>query len=47
MLDSICEQSTQAIKDGHSLVILSDRKINSNRNAVSSLLASSAVHQAS
>ena len=45
MLDSICEQSTQAIKDGHSLVILSDRKINSNRNAVSSLLASSAVHR--
>ena len=45
MLDSICEQSTQAIKDGHSLVILSDRNINSNRNAVSSLLASSAVHR--
>ena len=35
MLDSICEQSTQAIKDGHSLVILSDRNLNSDRNAVS------------
>ena len=42
--DSICEQSTQAIKDGHSLVILSDRNIDTNRNAVSSLLASAAVH---
>ena len=45
MLDSICEQSTQAIKDGHSLVILSDRNIDANRNAVSSLLASAAVHR--
>ena len=45
MLDSICAQSTQAINDGHSLVILSDRKINSHRNAVSALLASSAVHR--
>ena len=45
MLDSICEQSTQAIDDGHSLVILSDRKINASRNAVSALLASSAVHR--
>ena len=45
MLDSICEQSTQAIEDGHSLVVLSDRNIDSKRNAVSSLLASSAVHR--
>jgi glutamate synthase (NADPH/NADH) large chain len=45
MLDSICQQSTQAINDGHSLVILSDRNINSSRNAISSLLASSAVHR--
>ena len=45
MLDSICTQSTQAINDGHSLVVLSDRKIDSQRNAVSALLASSAVHR--
>ena len=45
MLDSICAQSTQAINDGHSLVVLSDRKIDSQRNAVSALLASSAVHR--
>ncbi len=45
MLDSICQQSTQAINDGHSLVILSDRNLNSDRNAVSALLASSAVHR--
>jgi hypothetical protein len=36
---------TISIKDGHSLIILSDRKINENRVALSSLLASSALHR--
>ena len=45
MLDDICQQSSQAIKNGHSLVILSDRKVNSSRGAISALLASSAVHR--
>ena len=45
LLDEICQQGSQAIKDGHSLIILSDRTIDENRIAVSSLLASSALHR--
>ncbi|CAC9598803.1 Glutamate synthase [NADPH] large chain (EC 1.4.1.13) [uncultured Gammaproteobacteria bacterium] len=45
LLDDICTQGSQAIKDGHSLIILSDRNIGTNRVAVSSLLASSALHR--
>ncbi|HIG88363.1 MAG TPA: glutamate synthase subunit alpha, partial [Candidatus Thioglobus sp.] len=45
LLDDICAQGSQAIKDGHSLVILSDRNIGENRVAISSLLASSALHR--
>ena len=45
MLDDICHQGSQAIKDGHSLVVLSDRKLNSNRASISALLASSALHR--
>ncbi|SMN01324.1 Glutamate synthase [NADPH] large chain [uncultured Candidatus Thioglobus sp.] len=45
LLDDICEQGSQAIKDGYSLIILSDRNTSENRVAVSSLLASSALHR--
>ena len=45
LLDEICAQGSKAIKDGHSLIILSDRNIGSNRVAISSLLASSALHR--
>jgi glutamate synthase (NADPH/NADH) large chain len=45
LLDDICKQGSQAIQDGHSLIILSDRGINKDRVAVSSLLASSALHR--
>ena len=45
LLDDICQQGSQAIKDGHSLVILSDRNIGENRAAISTLLASSALHR--
>lgn len=45
LLNDICQQGSQAIKDGHSLIILSDRGINKNRVALSSLLASSALHR--
>ena len=45
LLDDICQQGSQAIKDGHSLVILSDRNIGKNRAAISTLLASSALHR--
>jgi glutamate synthase (NADPH/NADH) large chain len=45
MLDDICLQGSKAIKDGHSLVILSDRNTNEKRIAISALLASSALHR--
>ncbi len=45
LLENICQQGSKAIKDGHSLVILSDRNIGKNRLAVSALLASSALHR--
>lgn len=43
-LDLICHQSTKAIEDGYSLIILSDRNISAERIPVSSLLATGAVH---
>lgn len=44
-LDRICQEADQAIADGYSLIILSDRTIDSTRAPVSSLLATGAVHQ--
>ncbi len=44
-LDRACAEAEQAIDDGYSLVILSDRKVNSDRVPLSSLLACGAVHQ--
>jgi glutamate synthase (NADPH/NADH) large chain len=43
-LDRICAEATQAIADGNSLVILSDRNISEDRVPVSALLATGAVH---
>ncbi len=43
-LDRICAQTTQAIKDGYSLVILSDRAMDDDHVALPSLLAVGAVH---
>ncbi len=43
-LDRICQEAEQAIEDGYSLVILSDRALDHDRVAVSSLLACGAVH---
>ncbi len=43
-LDRICQEAEQAIADGYTLVILSDRGISHNRVAVSALLATGAVH---
>jgi glutamate synthase (NADPH/NADH) large chain len=45
LLEDICQQGSQAIKGGHSLIILSDRNMNEHRVAISSLLASSALHR--
>ncbi len=44
-LDRICDQTEEAIDQGFSLVILSDRKIAPQRVPLSALLACGAVHQ--
>ncbi|MBD3646635.1 MAG: glutamate synthase subunit alpha, partial [Pseudomonadales bacterium] len=43
-LDRICDEATEAIEQGYSLVILSDRAISSVRVPLSSLIACGAVH---
>ncbi len=43
-LQRICDEASQAIADGYSLVVLSDREIDAERVAVSSLLAVGGVH---
>lgn len=43
-LDAICAQASEAINDGYSLIILSDRNISATRIPVSTLLATGAVH---
>ena len=43
-LDRICQEAEQAIEDGYSLVVLSDRAVSSDRIPISSLLAVGAVH---
>ncbi len=43
-LENICFQATEAINDGYSLIVLSDRNIGEERVPVSTLLAVGAVH---
>ena len=43
-LDEICAQASDAIAEGYSLVVLSDRNISASRVPVSTLLATGAVH---
>ena len=43
-LERICEEARQSIRDGYSLIVLSDRAIGPGRVPVSSLLATGAVH---
>ncbi|MGD9635946.1 MAG: glutamate synthase-related protein, partial [Pirellulales bacterium] len=43
-LDRICAEAEQAVEEGYSLVILSDREICADRVPVSALLAAGAVH---
>ncbi len=43
-LERICREASQAIQDGTSIVILSDRAVGPNRVAIPSLLACGAVH---
>ena len=43
-IDRICAEAEQAIADGYSLVVLSDRATSADRVPISTLLASGAVH---
>jgi glutamate synthase (NADPH) large chain len=43
-LDRICRESSQAIADGYSLIVLSDRAVGADRVPISSLLAVGTVH---
>jgi glutamate synthase (NADPH/NADH) large chain len=43
-LDRICDEATQAIEDGYQFIVLSDRAAGRERVAISSLLATGAVH---
>ncbi len=45
LLDSLCDQATEAIDQGYKLLILSDRSITADRVAASALMAVGAVHQ--
>jgi glutamate synthase (NADPH/NADH) large chain len=45
-IDRVCDEVTQAINDGFSLVVLSDRNISADRVPISSLLATGSVHHA-
>jgi glutamate synthase (NADPH/NADH) large chain len=43
-LDRVCSEASEAIKDGYSFVILSDRNISASRMALSALIACGALH---
>ena len=43
-LDRVCAEASQAIANGYRLVVLSDRAVNEQRVAISSLVASGGVH---
>ena len=45
-IDRVCQEATQAINDGYSLIVLSDRGVSADRVPISSLLATGAVHHA-
>jgi glutamate synthase (NADPH) large chain len=44
-LASLCAESVDALRDGHNIVIISDRRMQRDRLAIPALLALSAVHQ--
>lgn len=43
-LERVCNEVSQAIKDGYKVVVLSDRAVNADRVAISALIASGGVH---
>ena len=44
-LDRICDDASKAIREGASILVLSDRRVDEENAAIPSLLATSAVHQ--
>jgi glutamate synthase (NADPH/NADH) large chain len=44
-LASLCAEAVDAVQSGYNILIVSDRKVNSERVAIPALLATSAVHQ--
>ncbi|MDX6587708.1 MAG: glutamate synthase large chain [Solirubrobacterales bacterium] len=44
-LDRICDDASKAIRDGATILVLSDRRVDEENAAIPSLLATSAVHQ--
>ncbi|MES2932625.1 MAG: glutamate synthase-related protein [Pseudomonadota bacterium] len=44
-LASLCAEAVDAVKSGHNILIVSDRKIDSSQVAIPALLATSSVHQ--
>ena len=43
-LDRLCAESSQAIRDGYSIIVLSDRGVDAGQAPIPSLLATAAVH---
>ena len=43
-LDRLCSEASQAIEDGYSIIVLSDRGVDADHAPIPSLLATSAVH---
>jgi glutamate synthase (NADPH/NADH) large chain len=43
-LEAVCQQAEQAVREGHNILILSDRAVSAQRIAIPALLATSAVH---
>ena len=44
VLENLCDQASEAIEDGATILILSDRGVDENHAAIPSLLAMAAVH---
>ncbi len=44
-LASLCAEAVDAVRSGHNILIVSDRKMNANCLAIPALLATSAIHQ--
>ena len=44
-LASLCAKAVDAVKSGHNILILSDRKVDADHVAIPALLATSAIHQ--